>query len=80
MHLYRLKTHFEMKFRIFSRTLRLTKSFDYVTGLKNSSFNAIKVFKANVTQSQHKGKDNTKIFPMGCWTYSTKGSYAIVYK
>ena len=27
------------------------KSFDYVIGLENSSFDAIKVFKSNVTQS-----------------------------
>ena len=37
------------------------KSFGYVTGLKNSSFNAIKVFKTNVTRSQRNGKDDTKI-------------------
>ena len=37
------------------------KSFGFVTGLKNSSFNAIKVFKTNVTRSQRNGKDNTKI-------------------
>ena len=33
------------------------KSFGYVTGLKYSSFNAIKVFKT----SQRNGKDNAKI-------------------
>jgi hypothetical protein len=33
------------------------KSFGYVTGLKNSSFNAIKVFK-KVMGSQREGKDN----------------------
>ena len=32
-----------------------------VTGLKNSFFNAIKVFETNVTRSQRDGKDNTKI-------------------
>ena len=32
-----------------------------VSGLKNSSFNAIKVFKTNETRSQRSGKDNTKI-------------------
>ena len=38
------------------------KSFGYVTGLKNSSFNAIKVFKTNVTRSQRNGiDDDTKI-------------------
>ena len=36
-------------------------SFRYVTSLKNSSFNAIKVFKTNVTRSQSNGKDGTKI-------------------
>ena len=30
-------------------------------GLKNNSFNAIKVFKTNVTRSQRNGKDNAKI-------------------
>ena len=39
----------------------LIKSFGCVTGLKNSSFNAIKVFKTNVTRSQRNGKDNTEI-------------------
>ena len=29
--------------------------------LKNNSFNAIKVFKTNVTRSQRSGKDNAKI-------------------
>ena len=33
----------------------------HVTGLKNNSFNAIKVFKTNVTQSQRNDKHNTKI-------------------
>ena len=33
----------------------------YVSRLKNSSINAIKVFKTNVTRSQRSGKDNTKI-------------------
>jgi hypothetical protein len=33
----------------------------YVTGLKNSSFNAIKVFKTKVTGSHRNGKDNAKI-------------------
>ena len=37
------------------------KSFGYVTSLKNSSFNAIKVFKTNVTRSQRNGKNDTKI-------------------
>ena len=37
------------------------KSFGYVTGLKNSSFNAIKIFKTNVMRSQRNGKDDTKI-------------------
>ena len=38
------------------------KSFGYVCHcLKNSSFNAIKVFKTNVTRSQRNGKDDTKI-------------------
>ena len=32
-----------------------------VSGLKNSSFNAIKVFKTNETRSQRSGKHNTKI-------------------
>ena len=31
------------------------------TGLKNSSFNVIKVFKTNVTRSQRNDKDSTKI-------------------
>ena len=30
-------------------------------GLKNNSFNAIKVFKTNVTRSQRNGKDNAKM-------------------
>ena len=30
-------------------------------GLKNNSFNAIKVFKTSVTRSQRNGKDNAKI-------------------
>jgi hypothetical protein len=33
----------------------------YVTGLKNSSFNAIKVFKTKVTGSHRNRKDNAKI-------------------
>ena len=37
------------------------KFFGCVTGLKNSFFNAIKVFKTNVMRSQRNGKDNTKI-------------------
>ena len=37
------------------------KSFGFVTGLKKSSFNAIKVFKTNVTRSQRNGKINTRI-------------------
>ena len=38
----------------------LYKSFGYVTGLKNNSFNAIKVFKTKVMRSQCNGKDNGK--------------------
>ena len=34
------------------------KYFRHVTGLKNNSFNAIKVFKTNVTRSQLNGKHN----------------------
>jgi hypothetical protein len=41
------------KQHILSTTLR--------KGLKNNSFNAIKVFKSNVTRSQRNGKDNAKI-------------------
>ena len=37
------------------------KSFGYVTGLKNNSFNAIKVFKTKVTRSERNGKDNAKM-------------------
>ena len=37
------------------------KYFCHVTGLKNNSFNAIKVFKTNVTRSQLNGKHNTEI-------------------
>ena len=38
------------------------KYFRHVAGLKNNSFNAIKVFKtSNVTRSQLNGKHNTKI-------------------
>ena len=37
------------------------KYFRHVTGLKNNSFNAIKVFKTNVTRSQLNGKHKTKI-------------------
>jgi hypothetical protein len=33
----------------------------HVTGLKNNSFNAIKVFKTKVTRSQRNGKDNAKM-------------------
>jgi hypothetical protein len=36
-------------------------SFGYVTGLKNNSFNAIKVFKTKVMRSQRNGKENTKM-------------------
>ena len=37
------------------------KYFHHVTGLKNNSFDAIKVFKTNVTRNQLNGKHNTKI-------------------
>jgi hypothetical protein len=37
------------------------KSFGYVSGLRNNSFNAIKVFKTKVTRSQRNGKDNAKM-------------------
>ena len=37
------------------------KSFGYVTGLKNNTFNAIKVFKTKVTRSQRNVKDKTKM-------------------
>ena len=36
----------------------LYKSFGYVIGLKNNSFNAIKVFKTKVMRSQCNGRDN----------------------
>ena len=35
-------------------------SFDYVTDLKNISCDAIKVFKRNVTRSQHEGKGSSR--------------------
>ena len=43
--------------------LSLLLSFGYVTdtGLKNNSFNAIKVFKTKATRSQRNGKDNAKM-------------------
>ena len=39
----------------------IRKSFGYVTGLKNNSFNAIMVFKTKVTRSQRNGKDNANM-------------------
>jgi hypothetical protein len=36
-------------------------SFSYVSGLRNNSFNAIKVFKTKVTQGQRNGKENTEM-------------------
>ena len=42
------------------------KYFRHVTGLKNNSFNAIKVFKTNVTRNQLNGKHNTKIKHCPC--------------
>ena len=39
----------------------IRKSFGYVTGLKNNSFNAIMVFKTNVTRSQRNGKDKANM-------------------
>jgi urease gamma subunit len=35
--------------------------FGYVTGLKNNSFNAIKVFKTKVMRSQRNGKNSAKM-------------------
>ena len=39
----------------------IAKSFGYVTGLINNSFNAIMVFKTTVTRSQRNGKDNANM-------------------
>ena len=39
---------------------RYCKSFGYITGLNNDSFNEIEAFKIRVAQSKRNGKDNAK--------------------
>ena len=38
----------------------IAKSFGYITGLNNDSFNKINVLKTGVARSQRNGKDNAK--------------------